>query len=104
MVEGGGVQISGLQKKSLLYVDAETTAKAKESGLGLFEVAENALKEAVRRLEGMKSEKLPRRYMLWGKWRKVQGDSSSASSGDVSRKTPFFCLKRASRRARANSI
>jgi post-segregation antitoxin (ccd killing protein) len=46
----------GSKKKVLLYIDAETVTKAKESGLNLSKVAENSLKEAVRRLKGMKSE------------------------------------------------
>ena len=40
----------GSKKKTLLYIDAETVRNAKELGLNLSKVAENALKEAVRRM------------------------------------------------------
>ena len=46
----------GNKKQILLYIDSETTKKAKELGLNLSKVSENALKEAVRRLEGMDSQ------------------------------------------------
>ena len=46
----------GNKKQILLYIDSETTRKAKELGLNLSKVSENALKEAIRRLEGMNSE------------------------------------------------
>jgi post-segregation antitoxin (ccd killing protein) len=42
----------GTKKQLFLYTDSETTQKAKELGLNLSKVSENALKEAIRRLEG----------------------------------------------------
>ena len=44
------------KKQVLLYIDVEVTGKAKDLGLNLSKVSENALKEAVRRLEGINSE------------------------------------------------
>jgi len=42
--------------------------KGKELGLNLSKVAENSLRETVRRLRGMKSEiNLPTRHILWRK-------------------------------------
>jgi hypothetical protein len=46
----------GKKKKVLLYIEVETIKKAKDLGLNLSKVSENALKEAVRRLEGLNSE------------------------------------------------
>jgi post-segregation antitoxin (ccd killing protein) len=46
----------GAKRQILLYIDSEIAKKAKELGLNLSKVSENALKEAVRRLEGMNSE------------------------------------------------
>ena len=40
----------GTKKRILLYIDTETIQKAKELGLNLSKVSENALKEAIRRL------------------------------------------------------
>jgi len=39
------------KKQVLLYIDTETSKKAKELGLNLSKVSENALKEAIRRLQ-----------------------------------------------------
>ncbi len=44
------------KKQTLLYIDIEVTKKAKDLGLNLSKVSENALKEAICRLEGMNSE------------------------------------------------
>jgi post-segregation antitoxin (ccd killing protein) len=41
----------GTNKQILLYIDTEIAKKAKDLGLNLSKVSENALKEAVRRLE-----------------------------------------------------
>ena len=46
----------GKKKKTLLYLDSDVAQKAKDLGLNLSKVSENALKEAIRRLEGTKSE------------------------------------------------
>ena len=42
----------GKKKNVMLYLDPEVVRKAKELGLNLSKVCENALKEAIRRLEG----------------------------------------------------
>jgi post-segregation antitoxin (ccd killing protein) len=85
----------GTKKKVLLYIDAETIQKAKELGLNLSKVSENALKEAVCRLEGTKSETdcqdgthCDERGRWCGGW-----DLNSFTRGDVTRKSLFFlCL------------
>ena len=41
-----------MKKKVLLYIDIGTAKTAKQIGLNLSKVSENALKSAVRRLEG----------------------------------------------------
>jgi len=46
----------GAKKKVLLYIDSVTIQKAKDLGLNLSKVSENALKEAIRRLEGPRTE------------------------------------------------
>ena len=40
----------GKKKNVMLYLDPEVVRKAKELGLNLSKVCENALKEAIRRL------------------------------------------------------
>lgn len=40
------------KKNVLLYIDEKVVTKAKDLGLNLSKTCENALKEAIRRLEG----------------------------------------------------
>ena len=44
------------KKRVLLYIDNEIVQTAKDLGLNLSKVSENALKEAIRRLKGINSE------------------------------------------------
>ena len=49
----------GTKKKVLLYIDAETILTAKELGLNLSKVSENALKDAIRRMREPNSRTMP---------------------------------------------
>jgi post-segregation antitoxin (ccd killing protein) len=46
----------GTKKRILLYIDSETIRKARELGLNLSKVSENALKEAITRISAPKAE------------------------------------------------
>jgi post-segregation antitoxin (ccd killing protein) len=46
----------GAKKQTLLYIDSDITQKAKELGLNISKVSENALREVIRRLEGIDPE------------------------------------------------
>ena len=60
-----------MKKKINLYIEEEIAKKAKEIGLNISQFCENALKEAIRRLEGSNcrstAEGCPEQQDWWGR-------------------------------------
>jgi hypothetical protein len=79
----------GTKKRILLYIDIETIRTARELGLNLSKVSENALKSAIRRLEGSCGSEACGNGGNGASW--CEGwDSNPTPSGDVSRIFPFL--------------